>query len=126
MGLSGVAIQSIDVGGFDGPAPQPQLFVRWVQNAVFYPRFSIHSCNTDNTVTEPWMYPSYLNIIKESINLRYKLMPYLYSLAYEASRLGSPIMRPLIYEFQDQDPSVTDQSFDFLLGPYLLVAGIFE
>ena len=51
MGLSGVANIGSDVGGFYGPAPEEELFVRWVQNGIFMPRFSIHSTNTDNTVT---------------------------------------------------------------------------
>ncbi|HBF39329.1 MAG TPA: alpha-glucosidase [Firmicutes bacterium] len=125
MGLSGVANQGVDVGGFAGPAPEPELLVRWVQNAVFYPRFCIHSMNDDNTVTEPWMYPSYTGYIRDAIKLRYSLVPYLYSLFYEASKSGAPIMRPLFYEFQD-DPETFEASFDFLCGPSLLVAGVFE
>jgi alpha-glucosidase len=125
MGLSGVANQGCDIGGFHGPAPEPELFVRWVQNGIFQPRFSIHSCNTDNTVTEPWMYPSYTRYIRDAIRLRYRLTPYLYSLLYEASTEGSPIMRPLVYEFQ-RDERVWEESFDFLLGPFLLVANVLE
>ncbi|MDR0299483.1 MAG: DUF4968 domain-containing protein [Streptococcaceae bacterium] len=125
MGLSGVANQGCDIGGFDGPAPEPELFVRWVQNGIFQPRFSIHSCNTDNTVTEPWMYPSYTKFIREAIKLRYRLAPYFYSLLYEASIKGSPIMRPLVYEFQN-DLQVAEESFEFMLGPSLLVANVLE
>ena len=125
MGLSGVANQGCDIGGFFGPAPEPELFVRWVQNGIFQPRFSIHSCNTDNTVTEPWMYPSYTKYIKEAIKLRYKLVPYLYSLLFEASKEGSPIMRPLIYEFQD-DKKLLEESFDFMLGSSILIANVLE
>lgn len=44
-----------DVGGFGGPKPDPELFVRWVQQGIFWPRFCIHSWNEDGTVTEPWM-----------------------------------------------------------------------
>jgi alpha-glucosidase len=44
-----------DVGGFAGPKPDLEMFVRWVQQAIYMPRFSIHSWNIDNTVTEPWM-----------------------------------------------------------------------
>lgn len=125
MGLSGVANQGCDIGGFDGPAPEPELFVRWVQNGVFQPRFSIHSSNTDNTVTEPWMYPEYTKYIREAIKLRYTLIPYFYSLLFEASTKGSPIMRPLVYEFQD-DPKVAEESFEFMLGPSLLVANVLD
>lgn len=56
MALCGVSNHGCDIGGFFGPAPEGELFVRWVQNGIFQPRFSIHSTNTDNTVTEPWMY----------------------------------------------------------------------
>lgn len=125
MGLSGVANQGCDIGGFFGPAPEPELFVRWVQNGIFQPRFSIHSCNTDNTVTEPWMFPSYTEYIREAIQLRYRLVPYLYSLLFEASTEGSPIMRPLVYEFQN-DHNVLENSFDFMMGSSLLVANILD
>ena len=125
MSLSGVANQGVDIGGFAGPAPEPELFVRWVQNAVFYPRFCIHSCNDDGSVTEPWMYEEYTEIIREAIKLRYRLAPYLYSLLYEASVEGSPVMRPLVYEFQ-QDANVPEESFDFMFGPFILVASVYE
>lgn len=125
MGLSGVANQGCDIGGFFGPAPDAELFVRWVQNGIFQPRFSIHSCNTDNTVTEPWMYPSYAKYIKEAIQFRYNLAPYFYSLLKEAAEEGTPIMRPLFYEFQ-QDEKTYEESFDFMFGKSILVASIFE
>ncbi|UJF33786.1 glycoside hydrolase family 31 protein [Paenibacillus hexagrammi] len=125
MGLSGVANQGCDIGGFFGPAPEPELFVRWVQNGIFQPRFSIHSCNTDNTVTEPWMYPSYTSYIRDAIQLRYRLVPYFYSLLHEASVEGSPVMRPMVYEFQ-ADPATWEESFDFMLGRSLLVANVLD
>lgn len=125
MGLSGVANQGCDIGGFYGPAPEPELFVRWVQNGIFQPRFSIHSCNNDNTVTEPWMYPSYTKYIREAIKLRYALVPYLYSLLFEASTEGDPVMRPLVYEFEN-DKKVSEESFDFMFGSFILVANVLE
>lgn len=125
MGLSGVANQGADIGGFDGPAPTPELLVRWVQNGIFQPRFSIHSCNTDNTVTEPWMYPEVIPYIAQAIQLRYQLVPYLYSLLHHAHVTGEPIMRPLVYEFQD-DPQCHDESFEFMLGSSLLVANVLD
>lgn len=125
MGLSGVANQGCDIGGFYGPLPEPELFVRWVQNGIFQPRFSIHSANTDNTVTEPYMYPNYTKYIAAAIQLRYRLVPYFYSLLYEAHVTGAPVMRPLVYEFQN-DPHVTDESFEFMLGKSLLVANVVD
>ena len=125
MGLSGQPNEGADIGGFAGPAPSEELFLRWVQNGVFQPRFSIHSANSDNTVTEPWMYPDIADLIREAMLLRYRLLPYLYSAEYEASQTGAPIMRPLVYEFQE-DTGCYDESFSFLFGRDLLVACVLE
>ena len=125
MGLSGQPNDGADIGGFAGPSPEEELFVRWVQNGIFQPRFSIHSANDDNTVTEPWMYHKTTGLIREAILLRYRFTPYLYSLAYEAAQNGAPIMRALVYEFQE-DPAVWDESFTFLFGRDLLVANVLE
>jgi len=54
-GLSGISLTGSDIGGFAGPAPDAELFVRWIWCGILLPRFSIHSANNDNTVTEPWM-----------------------------------------------------------------------
>jgi alpha-glucosidase len=125
MGLSGMPNVGHDVGGFFGPAPDAELFARWVQNGVFHPRFTIHSWNTDGTVNEPWMYPEVLPIIREAIHFRYRLLPYLYTLMFEAHESGHPIIRPLVYHFSD-DPRCRAESFDFLLGEHLLVVAVFE
>ena len=125
MGLSGQPNEGADIGGFAGPAPSEELFVRWVQNGIFQPRFSIHSASSDNTVTEPWMFKNSTDIIRDVINFRYKLTPYFYSLEYEASKSGSPIMRPLVYEFQN-DENTFDESFEFTLGRDILVANVLE
>ena len=125
MGLSGQPNEGADIGGFHGPAPEEELFVRWVQNGIFQPRFSIHSASNDNTVTEPWMYRGSAGLIRDAILLRYRFTPYFYSAEYEASQTGAPIMRPLVYEFQD-DPNVYDESFEFLFGRDILVANVLE
>lgn len=125
LGLSGVPNIGHDVGGFAGPAPEPELFVRWVQNGIFHPRFTIHSWNSDGTVNEPWMHPEVLPIVREMIHFRYKLIPYLYTLMTEAHHMGHPIIRPLVYHFPD-DPNCHTESFDFLLGSHLLVASVLE
>lgn len=125
LGLSGVANQGSDIGGFQGPAPDGELFVRWVQNGIFQPRFSIHSCNTDNTITLPWSYPEYTPLVLDAFHLRYALLFYFYSLFHEASTTGAPLMRPLFYEFPN-DEACYKESFDFLCGPWLLVANVVE
>ena len=125
MGLSGQPNEGADIGGFAGPAPSEELFVRWVQNGIFQPRFSIHSASNDNTVTEPWMFSDSADIIRNAILLRYRLTPYLYSAEYEANRTGAPIMRALVYEFQD-DEKVYDESFEFMYGSSMLIANVIE
>ncbi len=125
MGLSGQPNEGADIGGFAGPAPDEELFVRWVQNGIFQPRFSIHSASNDNTVTEPWMFRGSAELIRQAILLRYRMLPYLYSAEYEASQTGAPIMRALVYDFQN-DPKVYNESFEFLFGRDLLVANVLE
>lgn len=125
MSLSGAPNIGHDVGGFYGEKPDPELFLRWIQNGIFHPRFTIHSCNTDGTVNEPWMYPEILPAVRDAIQFRYRLLPYLYSLVFEASQTGHPIIRPMVYEFP-HDPRCHTESFDFMLGKSLLVASVLE
>ena len=125
MGLSGVANQGCDIGGFYGTAPEEELFVRWVQNGIFQPRFSIHSTNTDNTVTEPWMYSGTKHLIRQAIQFRYRLSPYMYALMARAARTGAPIMEPLVYAFQ-RDENCYNEGVEFMLGDSLLVANVVE
>ena len=125
MSASGVSNQGCDVGGFYGPAPSEELFLRWVQMGVFMPRFSIHSVNVDNTVTEPWMYGDITPLIRDAIQLRYQLSPYFYSLMYESTKSGLPMMRPFFMEFEC-DCDCYDEDVNFMLGESLLVAPVVE
>lgn len=125
MGLSGAANHGCDIGGFYGPAPEAELLVRWIQNGIFQPRFSIHSTNTDNTVTEPWMYTGCKDYIREAIEFRYQLSPYLYSLMERAHKTGLPIMEPMCSAFQN-DPNCYEEGVDFMFGDSLLVANVVE
>lgn len=125
MGLSGVANHGCDVCGFYGPAPEAELMVRWIQNGIFQPRFSIHSTNTDNTVTEPWMYSGCTQYVRDAVAFRYRLIPYLYSLMERAHQTGIPYMEPMCSAFQ-QDENCYDEGVDFMLGDSLLVANVVE
>jgi alpha-glucosidase len=125
MGLSGVANYGSDIGGWFGKCPDPELLVRWFQNGIFQPRFITNSSNTDNTVTEPFMYPRYTMLISSAVKLRYALTPYLYSLLRMAAVNGDPVMRPLVYEFPD-DPKCWDESFEFMFGSQILVANVLK
>lgn len=125
MAVSGVTNFGCDIGGFYGAAPEEELFVRWVQNGIFQPRFSIHSTNTDNTVTEPWMYSNSKHLVKEAIQFRYQMSPLYYSLMKRASENGLPIIQPLFMAFQ-QDENCYENGVDFVVGDGLLVANVVE
>lgn len=125
LSLSGIYNFGHDVGGFSGPAPEPELFVRWVQNGIVHPRFTIHSWNDDQTVNEPWMYPETLDSIRELIKFRTKLIPYLYTALYEAHENHMPIIRPTFYDFE-HDQNTFEENDDFMLGENLLVASVVE
>jgi len=124
-GLSGMALTGSDIGGFAGPAPGAELFLRWIWCGVLLPRFSIHSANNDNTVTEPWMFPEKMEIVRKAFRLRERLMPYLYSLSAHAHDCGEPILRPMVYEFP-KDPKVRYEDVDFMLGGGILSACVVE
>jgi alpha-glucosidase len=123
LAMSGVSNTGHDIGGFSGPAPGPELLVRWVQFGIFLPRFSIHSWNDDKSVNEPWMYPEVTPQVRALIHLRYRLMPYLYDLVWRYHRGYEPIIRPTYHDFPD-DERCFDENDDMLLGPHLLVAAV--
>jgi alpha-glucosidase len=125
LAMSGVSNSGHDIGGFSGPAPGPELLLRWVAFGIFLPRFSIHSWNDDGTVNEPWMYPEATPQIAGLIKLRYRLMPYLYELLWQSHHAYEPVLRPLFAEFPD-DPRCLAESDDMMLGPALLVAPVVE
>ncbi|MGN0775967.1 MAG: TIM-barrel domain-containing protein [Candidatus Ventricola sp.] len=126
MGLSGCANMGCDIGGFAGPAPEAELLLRWIQSGIFQPRFTLNSANNDNTVTQPWMYEENLPYIREAYALRYRMLPYLYSLMYEANQDGMPAMRPLFLEFPEDTACYTDENLTFMYGSSVLVANVVE
>jgi alpha-glucosidase len=125
LALSGVSNFGHDIGGFAGPAPDAELFVRWVQAGVFMPRFSIHSWNDDGAANEPWMHPEVTTHVRELIRLRYRLLPYLYDLAWRYARDYAPMTRPTFHDFPD-DPRCLAENDELMLGPSLLAAPVVE
>lgn len=123
MSLSGLYNVGHDVGGFSGDKPEPELFVRWVQNGIFHPRFTIHSWNDDKTVNEPWMYPEVTNIIRDTIKLRYKLMPYIYNIFWQSHKDLEPMLRPTFLDHEN-DLNTYIETDDYLFGRDLLVASV--
>ena len=119
--LSGVAFWSHDIGGFMGET-NPELYIRWAQWGLL----SSHSRAHGTTSREPWSQGEQaLSIFREFDELRYQLIPYLYSLAHEAHQTGLPLMRPMVLEFQD-DPATHTIDSQYMLGPSLLVAPVLE
>ena len=125
LSLSGVYNTGHDVGGFSGPAPEPELFVRWVQNGIFYPRFTIHSWNDDKTVNVPWMYEEVKDEIAKLIKFRHRLTPYLYTALYQSHDEYEPIIKPTFYDFGN-DEKTFEESDDFMLGNNILVTSVYE
>jgi alpha-glucosidase len=125
LALSGVSNIGHDVGGFAGPPPDPELFLRWVQFGILMPRFSIHSWNDDGSVTAPWMYPEITGHVRDLIKFRYRLIPYIYDLLWKSHSLYEPMIRPTFYDFPEDDRCF-DENDDMLLGPSLLVAAVVE
>jgi len=125
MSLSGLYNIGHDVGGFSGDRPDPELFARWVQNGVMHPRFTVHSWNDDGSVTEPWTYPSVTPIIREAMALRYRLLPYLYNLLWQAHAQDEPMLRPTFLD-HEHDANTFAECDDFMLGQDLLVASVVE
>jgi len=125
LAMSGVSNTGHDIGGFSGPAPEPELFLRWVQHGIFLPRFSIHSWNDDKSVNEPWMYPQITPQIRDLIRLRYRLMPYLYDLLWRSHNNYEPMIRPTLHDFP-HDAHCFEENDDMLLGGKLLVASVVE
>jgi alpha-glucosidase len=125
LALSGVSNIGHDVGGFAGPAPDAELFVRWVGFGVFMPRFSIHSWNADGSVNAPWMHPEVVGDVRALMGLRTRLIPYLSALLGRYRDRYEPVIRPVFHDFPD-DPQAWDETDDFLLGEALLVAPVVE
>ena len=125
MSLSGLYNVGHDVGGFSGDKPDAELFVRWVQNGVMHPRFTIHSWNDDHTVNEPWMYPQVTPLIRDAIRLRYRLLPYFYTLLWQAHADDEPMLRPTFLD-HEHDKNTFAETDDFLMGRDLLVASVVD
>lgn len=122
LGVSGQPFSGSDIGGFIG-SPSGELFTRWLQLGAFTPLMRGHSVINERN-KEPWEYgDSCTAINRATINLRYTLLPYLYTVMAEAAATGLPAMRPLFLEFP-ADMRFTHEASSFMLGPDLLVAPV--
>lgn len=124
MGLSGVAFVGSDIGGFAGNATA-ELFARWVQLGILYPFMRAHSAMS-TARREPWVFGAKIeDLCRKYIQLRYRLLPYLYTLFWQATQTGSPIFRPLLYNYPNDRKTyeLHDQVF---LGEGLMAAPVYR
>lgn len=124
LGLSGLPFCGCDLGGFTG-SPTPDLLTRWLQLGMFNPVARNHS-DFGSKPQEAWVHgPDHEALRRRAIEERYRLLPYIYTLAEEAARTGIPMMRPLFMEFPDAAggyPLDGESGNQFMFGDALMVA----
>ncbi len=125
MSLSGMLNIGHDVGGFSGPVPDAELLVRWTQAGMLHPRFIMNSWKPHGVFTSPWLHAEVTPMIRDAIRLRYRLIPYIYSLMHAASTRGEAPLRPLCAAFED-DPEADALGNTLMLGPWLLACPVVE
>lgn len=123
MSLSGMFNIGHDVGGFYGPVPEPELFLRWVQACALNPRMVMNSWKAGNVSNLPWMHPEVTDAVIDAIRLRYRLMPYLWQCFVDASERHVPIIRPTFFNWPEDLQCLQDCD-EFMLGDHLLVAPV--
>lgn len=124
MGLAGISFAGYDVGGFVGEA-SARLFARWIALGSFSPFFRGHTM-INSRDSEPWSFGEEVEqIARNYIRFRYQLLPYLYSLFYEASRSGMPVQRSLVID-HTFDHLVYDGRYynEYMFGPFFLVCPV--
>ncbi len=126
LSMSGIPFWSHDIGGFWNPdnfqQPSRELYIRWAQFGLLSSHARFHGVGR----REPWFFgEEAVAIVREFARLRYRLLPYLYALAQDACRTGVPVVRPMFLEFPD-DPAAYQTDLQYMLGPYLLVAPVFN
>lgn len=123
MGLMGLAYTHSDLGGFaGGEVFDKEMYIRWLQYGVFQPVYRPHA--QDNIAPEPIFHDEETkNITREFIKLRYQLLPYNYTLAYENATTGIPLMRPLMFEDETSE-SIFAVKDTYLWGDSFLVSPV--
>ncbi len=123
MGMQGMSYMHSDLGGFAGALSDNELYTRWLQYGVFQPIFRPHA--QEEVASEPvFKDQKTKDLARQSIELRYRLLPYNYTLAYENSQTGMPLMRPLLFQDSENKQTQTIASTylwgnDFLVTPII-------
>ncbi|MCW0485017.1 glycoside hydrolase family 31 protein [Gaoshiqia sediminis] len=128
--ITGLPYWTTDIGGFFRPGWSQytdekfhELLTRWFQWGAFNPVFRMHGYQTE---TEPWKYGQTVEgNMRKILNLRYRLLPYIYSEAWQVTSSGSTMMRPLVMDFRD-DVNAVKQPYEYIFGNAFLVAPITE
>lgn len=126
MGMSGIAYHNSDIGGYARNPTTPELYVRWMQYGVFCPITRAHGAGevVKGSATEPWMFGSEAETINRTyLNLRYQLLPYNYSLAYQNYSTGMPFARPLFWS-EPQNEELKNESSSYMWGEAFLVSPV--
>ncbi|MBR9845141.1 MAG: DUF4968 domain-containing protein [Algicola sp.] len=124
MAMSGFSFAGSDIGGF-AEQPQGELFTRWIQLGVFHPFCRVHSSG-DHGDQEPWAFDEEVtDIVRKFIELRYQLLPYLYTAFWHHVDQGRPILKSLVLYDQD-DVHTHYRTDEFVFGESILVCPILE
>lgn len=122
MCLSGMSFTGSDIGGF-AEQPHDELFIRWIQLGVFHPFCRVHSSGHHGD-QEPWSFDDEVtDITRKFIELRYTLLPYLYTAFYKYSSEGVPVLKSLVY-FDQHDPQTYHRNDEFIFGEKILICPI--
>ena len=117
-----------DLGGHmqrgDNPT-DPQLFTRWLQYGVFSPIFKTHSTSSAVLERRIWMFPEHYQYMKDALELRYALTPYIYDMARQAFQTGISLCRPLYYEYPETEAAYQWKQ-EYFFGDNILAATICE
>ena len=122
LGLSGFAFWSHDISGFEDTA-SPEVYMRWAQFGLLSSHSRLHGSGSYRV---PWLFGDRaVEVVRQFVNLKCRLMPYLYATAVEAHETGIPMMRAMVMEFPD-DRTCEELDRQYMLGSSLLVAPVFR
>ena len=124
MCMSGMSFTGTDIGGF-AEHPTGELYARWIQLGVFHPFCRTHSSG-DHGNQEPWTFgEEVVNVTRKFVELRYQLLPYLYTMFYEYAEEGIPMLKPLVM-YDQLDPQTHYRTDEFIFGNQILVCPVQE